>query len=346
MNFVNSKIRLTSYSKNELKKLFQSIGEKKYRGEQIFIWIYKNLEFNTGHMTDLSVELRDRLKKDFVIISINLIEEKSSTNTKKYLFKLNDNNYIESVIIYDKDRVTLCVSSQVGCKLGCKFCATGKMGFIRNLSADEIVCQYLLIQKILNKNISNIVFMGMGEPFLNYDNTIKAAEIFCDQKGASIAHRKITISTAGIIPAIKRFITENHKFRLAISLNSAIDKLRNKLMPINRKYNLESLKRVLKEYSKSSKKEITFEYVLIKNINDSKKNIDALYNYVKDIRCKINLIQYNPFNSIDMRPTDEKIMEFYYGLKEKGLTVNIRSSPGNEIKAACGQLSAGYLETK
>ena len=337
---------LTGYTREGLKKKFMELGFKSYRGEQVFLWIYNQMEFNPDNWTDIDLNLREELKKTAQVFNIKLIKKYKSkdNNTLKFLFELAEKEYIESVIIYDSNRVTICISTQVGCNLNCAFCATGKLKFIRNLSADEIISQFLIVQDNLNDKITNVVFMGMGEPFLNYDNTIRAAEVFADQKGVSIAQRKITISTAGIIPSIKRFIEEKHKFRLAISLNSAFDESRNSLMPVNKKYNLVELKKSLKNYYKISKKQLTFEYVLIKNINDSEKDANALYKFTKNIKCKINLIPYNPVDKTFKAPSDKKLMEFYYLLRENGLTVNIRDSQGGDINAACGQLTAGYLK--
>lgn len=339
---------LTSYTREELKKKFAELGLKSYRGEQVFLWIYKKMDFNPDNWTDINMDLRGDIKKNHIIFNIKLIKKYKSTdkNTLKFLFELSDKEYIESVIIFDSNRITLCTSTQIGCNLNCEFCATGKLDFKRNLSVDEIISQFLIVQDNMKEKITNVVFMGMGEPFLNYDNTIKAAKVFADQKGLSIAHRKITISTAGIIPSIKRFIEEKHKFRLAISLNSAFEESRSFLMPVNKKYNLKELKKSLKNYYNISKKELTFEYVLIENINDFREDAEALYEFTKNIKCKINLIPYNPVDKKFKAPSDKKLIEFYYFLREKGLTVNIRDSHGSDINAACGQLSAGYLDKK
>ncbi|MFC1725756.1 23S rRNA (adenine(2503)-C(2))-methyltransferase RlmN [candidate division KSB1 bacterium] len=337
---------VTNYTREELKTELKPFGGKSYSGEQIFQWVHKKLEFDLDKMTDLKKEFREELKNNIKIHTIELIKshESNENNTTKYLFQLQDNNFIESVIINESKRITLCVSTQVGCKLKCVFCATGKLGFMRNLETNEIVSQYLLVQGKIAQKITNIVFMGMGEPFLNFDNTIKSAEIFSDQKGASIAHRRITISTAGIIPEINRFIKDKYKFRLAVSLNSAIDKSRNMLMPINKKYNLEMLSNSLKDYHKISRKQLTFEYVLIEDVNDSEKDAEAVINFVKNIKSKINLIPYNPIDNNFKKISEEKLMQFYYMLKNKGLVVNIRNSQGYDINAACGQLTAGYIK--
>ena len=260
----------------------------------------------------------------------------------KYLIRLYDKNFVESVLIFEKNRITLCVSSQVGCPFGCSFCATGKMGFIRNLSTGEIVEQVLIISKDTKEKITNIVFMGMGEPFLNYDNVVKAISIISDNKGLAIPLRRITVSTSGVIEGIKRYYEEEQKFKLAISLNAPDQNKREKLMPVAKKYSLSNLFKVLKEYQHKMNKKITFEYVLIEGYNDTRVDIKNLLKLTLPLPSKINIIPYNPIDNFNGKPSEKKIYNFVMELKKKHKSVHIRKSMGEDISAACGQLSTQY----
>ncbi|MEK7728235.1 MAG: 23S rRNA (adenine(2503)-C(2))-methyltransferase RlmN, partial [candidate division KSB1 bacterium] len=259
-------------------------------------------------------------------------------DAEKFLFKLHDDLRLESVLMHEGDRHTLCVSSQVGCPIDCQFCATGKMGLLRNLSAGEIVNQFLTVRRLTLQPITNVVVMGMGEPMLNYEELIKACNILSDEEGPNLAQKHIVISTSGLIPKIRRFKEDGHKFRLAISLNATTDEVRNRLMPLNRKWPIADLLAAAKEYALASKQLVTFEYVLLAGVNDSLEDATRLKRLLRDIPCKVNLI---PFNAIDenfQRPGYEQIEAFYNRLKDMSAPVTVRWSKGDDIDAACGQL--------
>lgn len=335
------KINLTGLSYNEIYKFIEDIGEKKFRVSQLWSWIYQKrvLEFND--MTNISKELRKKLSKISYIGSLKLKKkEKSSiSGTCKYLWQLDDGRQIESVFIPEGRRLTLCISSQVGCPLGCKFCATARMGFIRNLNSFEIVSQVLAVTKDLGRKPTNIVVMGMGEPFLNYDNLIKSLYILNDQNGMAISHRRITISTAGIIPRIYQYLEEENPFKLALSLNATTDSARTAIMPVNKKYPLDKLMKAAKNYTKKSKKRITFEYILLKKVNDSPEDAERLLNMLKKIKCKLNLITYNQTSGGFSCPQESRIKNFTKHLKSLHAPVILRLSKGDDIKGACGQLA-------
>ena len=267
--------------------------------------------------------------------------ESKIDKSTKFLLQTNDNYNIETVSMIENNRHTVCLSSQIGCSVDCDFCATGKMGIIRNLSSGEIIEQIITIMNHINIPITNIVFMGMGEPFLNYKNVIKSCEILCDHNGFNLSSKRITISTSGILPKIDLFIKENHKYKIAISLNASNDKVRNEIMPINKKWNIESLIKSIKKYSFYESRPIMFEYVLLKNINDDKKDAIELANILKGIKCKVNLIPFNEIKGKYSRPDTDQINLFSKTLNESNpdLTVLTRWSKGEDINAACGQLA-------
>ncbi len=334
------KVPLTSYLPEELADLLQSWGQKKFRGLQVFSWINEKQATSFDEMTDLSLELRGLLNERTEIDRLRSMRmtESEDGSTNKFLFRLPDGKKVESVWMKEERRNTICVSTQVGCALGCSFCATAKMGWLRNLDAGEITEQVLNIHRAKNERATNIVFMGMGEPFLNYENTIKAAQILAHQKGLSIASRRITISTAGILPGIERYTREGHPFRLAISLNAPFQDVRTGIMPVSKKYTLAKLADAARRYSETANKPLTFEYVLLDGINDSPDDALRLLSVIKGIRCKINLIPYNSTGSDFRRPSAEKIDTFYRTLRGGHRVVNLRWSKGEKVKAACGQL--------
>ncbi len=344
------KIQLKGLTLEELQDYFISIGEKKFRGEQLFNWMYNHLVFDASELKNFSKELRKKIDETCELKTLTLVDKQFSncTSTQKYLFSTQDNKKIESVIIPDKGRNTLCISTQVGCPLDCKFCATGLMGFKRNLTAGEIVDQYLLAAKEYGKEkITNIVFMGMGEPLLNFQNTIKAVKIFTHELTKRLSRKKITISTSGIPHKIIELADYNLRVKLAFSLHSAFEDIRSKIMPINKKYSLKENLEALKYYAKKTKTRITFEYIMLKDINDRKEDIKALTKLCSQLPSKINVI---PFNSIKhMNPdgisaelestTHEKILNFVEQLRNNNITVFIRDTRGDDIAAACGQLA-------
>jgi len=340
----NKGIDIKNLTLTELEELILSLGEKRYRAHQIMRWMYHRNTSSFEEMTDLPKEFLGRIENAFHLSNLKPQKVKTSHDgTYKFLFELKDRNYIESVLIPEKKHRTICVSTQVGCALGCKFCLSGKDGLIRNLDTSEIVNQVCAIKNdfLIRDETLNIVFMGMGEPLANYENILKALKILTSPFGFNFSHRRITVSTAGLIPEIKR-LGQELPVNLAISLNAANNSLRNFLMPINKKYPLDKLLEVASKTPLPSRKRITFEYILIKNINDSLKDAEKLAKLLRYIRCKINLIPFNEHEGVEFkRPDDKAVDQFRHFLGSKNFTVMVRESKGNDILAACGQL--GYL---
>ncbi|MCX7797149.1 MAG: 23S rRNA (adenine(2503)-C(2))-methyltransferase RlmN [Melioribacter sp.] len=346
----NNKILLKGLTLSELQEYFVSVGEEKYRAEQIFNWLYNHIVFDADEIKNFPKDLRKKINEVCELKTLELVDKQYSikTATQKFLFATKDNKKIESVLIPDKERNTLCISTQVGCPLDCKFCATGLMGFKRNLTAGEIVDQYLLVAKEYGKEkITNIVFMGMGEPLLNFQNTLKAIEIFTHELTKGLSRLRITISTAGIPKKIIELADSGLRVKLAFSLHSAFEDIRSKIMPINKKYSLNENLDALKYYAKKTKTRITFEYVMLKDINDRKEDVKALKKLSSQLPSKINII---PFNSIKhMNPSGisatlestpyDKIIDFVEQLRKENITVFIRDTQGDDIAAACGQLA-------
>lgn len=342
MEFDEKKI-IKGMSLQEIQNLVADIGENHYRADQIYKWIYKYGVFSFSEMTDLKKELREKLSNKYALSTLKLKSEVKSNidSTKKYLFELNDGNSIESVYMIEGKRITSCLSTMAGCPIGCPYCATGSMGLKRKLTAGEIIDQFLWINENNSNKITNIVFMGMGEPFLNYDNTIKAAQIFSSDIGAGISAKKIVISTCGIIPEIYRCTDEEHKFKLAISLNATTDLQRNQLVPINRKYPLRDLLKAARYYTNKSKRRITFEYTLIFGVNDTNEDARRLIALLRDIPCKLNIIPYNESTFFDYRkPKEEEVERFIQIVHKAPFAVTVRRSKGTDIASACGQLYA------
>jgi 23S rRNA (adenine2503-C2)-methyltransferase len=322
----------------DLEKILEELGEKRYRSRQLALWIYAKGATSFDQMSDLSKDLREKLSEIAFIENIKLVKSQASQKdiSEKFLFELSDGEKIESVLMWEEKRVTLCLSTQVGCPLGCTFCATGKMGFKRNLTTGEIVDQAIALG---HHHITNAVLMGMGEPLLNYENTIKAIRIMNNEMGLSFPAKGITLSTAGIPSMIEKLAEEDFKIKLAISLNAPTDEIRNELMPINKKHPLSQLLKAVKNYTKKRKARVTFEYVLIKDVNDSEKDALALSKLIAGVSCKINLIPYNPVSDLPYeRPSEEKIKAFRDYLYPRCPTVTLRRSKGEDILAACGQL--------
>ena len=339
------KVNLKDLSLQEIEGLVFSLGEKSYRGRQIYEWVFQKDVSGIGEMTNLSIGLRNKLSELAYILRLSIADKRTSSDgTSKYLFILEDGNSIESVLIPDEDRLTLCISTQVGCKLNCTFCLTGKGGFIRNLSHYEIIEQILSVKRE-GHNITNVVLMGMGEPLDNYDNVIKSIKTMTSPHGLKIPAKRITLSTSGLIPEIKKLAKENLKINLAISLNASNNETRDKIMPVNKKYPIEELFKALKEYPLPPNRRITFEYVMIKGLNDSIEDAIRLSNLLKNIKCKINLIPFNSFEGSDYQAPDSmSVEEFQNLLISRHYTVIIRKSKGADICAACGQLRSTRLE--
>jgi 23S rRNA (adenine2503-C2)-methyltransferase len=335
---------LTGLLPEEISALLPKKKEK-YRGMQIFRWIHEHGVKSYDEMTNLSKAFREEIKEIFTIGAIEMVEVIHSSDgaTSKFLWSLNDGKRIESVIIRDKKRGTACISSQAGCKFGCSFCRTGEMGFKRNLTSGEIIDQIIKMKQHLKKTgekISNIVFMGMGEPLDNLDEVIRAIKIINMEEALEISQYKVTVSTCGITPGIAKLTSTFKKVGLAVSLNAPDDVLRSKLMPCNRAYPLNEMLKAAKAWAKSSGRRVTFEYILIDGINDSLKSARKLLEITKKVPSKINLIAFNEFEESDFRrPSDSRIEAFQRILVEGHATAIIRKSKGADILAACGQLA-------
>jgi len=322
-----------------MEDLVSSLGEKPYRVHQIYEWVFQKEVSSIGEMTNLSKNLRNQLSELSYISRLSIADKRvSKDGTEKYLLMLEDGNSIESVLIPDEDRLTLCISTQVGCKLNCAFCLTGKGGFIRNLNHYEIIEQILSVRRE-KKDIINIVLMGMGEPLDNYENVIKSIKTMISPHGLKIPAKRITLSTSGLIPEIKKLAKENLKINLAVSLNASDNETRDKIMPLSKKYPIEELLKTLKEYPLPPNRRITFEYVMIKRLNDSIEDAKKLSNILKGIKCKINLIPFNSYEGVDYEAPDYKNVEDFRNiLISQHYTTIIRKSKGADISAACGQL--------
>lgn len=331
---------IKDYNLDELKEEFIKIGEKSYRAEQVFKWLYQEEVTSFDDMTNLSLELREKLKKEFTLNNFKILKKQESVDgTKKYLFDVWDGNAIETVLMEYHHGKTICVSSQIGCKMGCKFCASTGIKFIRNLTSGEIVEQILAVQRDEKTKISNIVFMGIGEPLDNYDNVLKAINILNNPKGLNIGARHISISTSGIVPKIYELADRDYQFTLSISLHATNDEKRSKMMPINNKYNIEELMKACKYYIKKTNKRISFEYALAKDNNDNLEDAKELVKLLKGMLCHVNLIPINKIeNGQYIKSTNENIIKFRDYLNANGITATIRRELGSDIDAACGQL--------
>ena len=340
------KTDLTNLSLEQLTEFLVSLGLPKYRGIQVFAWLYRPHVTDFSQMTDLSKELRATLAARASFDWPHIAEvERSKDATVKYGFKLRDNNYIEAVLIPDEDRNTLCVSSQVGCAMGCEFCLTGAIGFKRNLTPGEIVGQVVRVRDRLLEahgspgGLNNLVFMGMGEPLANFDNLLVALDILLAQRGLDFSERRVTVSTCGLVPKILE-LGQKTKVNLAVSLHSVDDAIRSKLMPINNKYPVAEVLAACRNFSMPKRKRIMFEYILIRDLNDSEADAEKLAQKLKGIPCKINLLPYNESAGLPFRrPADAAIEHFQQTLRNAGYTVLLRSSRGADISAACGQLA-------
>ena len=335
------KHQLKDFNLEELEKFIISQGYPKYRAKQIYTWFFKNCISKTEEMHNLSNDLKMFINEACITETLTLSKKIESNETTKFLFQTQSNHLIESVSMIENDRHTICLSSQVGCALDCDFCATGKMGFKKNLSSGEIIDQLLFIKHNIKKPITNIVFMGMGEPFLNYRNVIKAADLIHDSQALNFGSNRITISTAGVLPKIDQFIADKVPYNLAISLNGANNTIREKIMPINRKWPIEDLITSSKVYNKLNRKKITFEYVLIDKVNDSVSDAYELASLLKNSSCKLNIIPFNEIGTEYKRPSNNRINNFVDTLKavQKGFKVLVRWSNGVDIDAGCGQLA-------
>ena len=326
---------------NELEDFLLNLNEKKFHATQIMDWLYVKRINSFDKMTNLSNELIKKLKDNFVFDKIVIIKKQSDDDVSKFLFKLNDGNHIEAVLMNHDYGNSLCVSSQVGCNMGCKFCESGRLKKVRNLTTSEMVLQILMIEKEIGIRISHVVVMGIGEPFDNYDNLVNFISIINYQKGINLGSRHITVSTCGIVPKIYEFANLPYQVNLAISLHAPTNDIRDKIMPINRVYKLEKLMDAVKEYLKISNRRVTFEYIMLDGVNDSKDCAMKLANLIRGMNAYVNLIPYNETENISFKRTEKKkILEFYDILKKENINVTIRREFGGNIDAACGQLRA------
>ncbi len=340
---IQEKKDIRDLSFEELVRYFESIKEKPFRAAQVFEWIYQKGVWSFGDMVNLPKDLRDRLKQDFNLQPNTIVEKKvSQEGTTKFLFELADHEQIESVLIPTKTRVTACISTQAGCKFGCKFCASGIGGWTRNLTCAEIVTQISHVREESLKHqrpLSNIVFMGTGEPLDNFPNLMKAIRIINSDKAINIGARHITISTVGLVPKIKELAQQNIQIELAVSLHGYDDESRGVLMPVNKKYPVEELMAACREYIQKTNRQITFEYILIRNITCTEKAALALGKLLKGMICKMNLIPYNPVFEFDHAPpTKLEMLAFKTRLSQLGIHATVRMPRGRDVAAACGQL--------
>jgi 23S rRNA (adenine2503-C2)-methyltransferase len=344
---------LKSLHLGELQEKLTQMGRRSFRAQQITSWLYKKRVKSIEQMTDLPLELRHDLAREFSVYQSETIRVLGSRDTtRKFLFRLNDGNLIETVLIpaspslYGErsDRRTICISTQVGCAYGCKFCASGLEGFARNLRANEIVDQILAVEESAGEKIDNIVFMGMGEPLANFDNVMRAITIINAEWGLGIGARHITVSTSGLAPQIRRLANDPLQIRLAVSLHGATDQVRDQIMPINRRYNIETLLAACNHYVSRKKQRLTFEYILIAGINDSDDQAHLLANHANRLAAKVNLIPYNTVESLPWsRPSRNRQEKFLSILRKRGIAATLRREKGHDIDAACGQLR---LQTK
>lgn len=323
----------------EMEEYFLNIGSKKFHAMQLFTWLYEKRVESYSEVTNIKKELLDNISRDYSIDRLKIVSVEEDVDVSKYLFELYDGEHIEAVLMRHDYGNSVCISSQVGCNMGCKFCESGRRKKIRNLETYEMVLQILMIEKLLGERVSHVVVMGIGEPFDNYDNLCRFLKIINHPKGMAIGARHITVSTCGVVPKVLEFSEFPLQINLAVSLHAPNNEIRDKIMPINKAYPLEKLIPALKTYLERTNRRITFEYILLKDINDSTKCAEELSKLVKGINCYINLIPYNETENIGFKRTNTiQIMRFYDILKKNNVNVTIRREFGGKISAACGQL--------
>jgi 23S rRNA (adenine2503-C2)-methyltransferase len=343
MNPIKKDIR--ALTKQQLRDFFVSIGDKSFRGNQVYEWLWIKSAHSFAEMTNLTKETRHLLEKNFIINHIKVdVMQRSNDGTIKNAVRLHDDLVVESVLIPTPKRTTACVSSQVGCSLDCKFCATARLKRMRNLNPDEIYDQVVAIDNqsrlYFDRPLSNIVFMGMGEPLMNYNNLLKAIDKITSKEGLAMSPKRITVSTSGVPKMIKKMADDNVKFKLAVSLHSAIDDIRTSIMPFNATFPLKDLREALEYWYSKTKNRITYEYVVWHGINDTKRDVEALIQFCKFAPSKVNLIEYNPIDDGEFQQADQKAINMYIDMLEaNNITVTVRRSRGKDIDAACGQLA-------
>lgn len=324
---------------SDLEEYFLNIGEKKYRAVQVYDWLYKKHVYNFNEFSNIKQSIIDKLNNDFTNEFINIEKVLEGTDVKKFLFRLLDGEKIEAVLMYHDYGLSVCVSSQVGCNMGCRFCESGRLKKVRNLEAYEIVEQIILIQKYIGKKINSVVLMGIGEPFDNYDNIIKFIRIINDAHGLAIGSRHITVSTCGLVPKIYEFSNLDLQVNLAISLHGATDEIRNSIMPVNKVYSLGVLMPAIRDYIAKTNRRVTIEYVMLNMVNDNVSDAEALAKLLKGMNVYVNLIPYNETKNIGFKKSSkDRIDKFYNTLVKNKINVTIRREFGGSIKAACGQL--------
>lgn len=336
---------IRSLSKEQLQDFFVSKGEKAFRGKQVYEWLWSKSAHDFNDMTNVSKEIREMLEQNFVINHTQIHQmQKSQDGTIKNAVQLFDELIVESVLIPTNSRTTACVSSQVGCSLDCNFCATARLKRMRNLNPDEIYDQVVTIDRQSRENhnrpLSNIVFMGMGEPLMNYNNVMKAIDKITSDEGLGMSPKRITVSTSGISKMIKKMADDGVKFKLAVSLHSAIEEIRNQIMPFTKNFPLTELREALQYWYSKTKSKVTYEYVVWKGINDDQKSIEALVKFCKYVPCKVNLIEYNPIDDGEFQQASSQAIDNYIAALERAnIVVKVRRSRGKDIDAACGQLA-------
>lgn len=329
----------------DLECYFESKNQKKFKATQTFEWIYKKRVTSFDDMRNVSKETISELKENFSFSRLEIIQKQEDVDVAKFLFKLDDNQKVEAVLMNHDYGNSLCISTQVGCNMGCSFCESGRLKKVRNLEVHEMVLQILMIEESLNIRISHIVLMGIGEPFDNYDNVIKFIDIINSGKGIDIGSRHITVSTCGIVPKIREFMNYDKQVNLAISLHAPNNEIRNKIMNINKAYPIEKIIKVVSEYINKTNRRVTFEYIMLKGVNDSIDCAIELSRLLKGLNCYVNLIPYNETTHIEYKKSSqESIMKFFDTLKKNKINVTIRREFGSKVNAACGQLRSHYEE--
>ena len=328
-----------SMTRKKLEDYFISNNDKKFRATQIFEWLYRKNITSFDEITNVNKDSIERIKQDFEINKIKIVAKQEDKDVKKYLFELADKNKIESVVMYHDYGISICISSQIGCNMGCAFCESGRLKKVRNLSSDEMLLQVLEAQNDINERISHVVIMGIGEPFDNYDNVIDFINIINDPYSLAIGARHITVSTSGIVPKIYEFAKDESQVNLAISLHAPNNEIRNKIMKINKAYDINEVIKAAKDYINKTNRKVTFEYIMLDGINDDEKCAKELSELLKGLNAYVNLIPYNETNNIGFkRSKKENIDKFYDILKKNNINVVIRREFGSKVSAACGQL--------
>jgi len=336
---------LMNITREDLEKYFLSINEKKFKALQIFEWLYDKKIYDIDLFSNIKKEVRDKLKTDFEINFIKIKRHEQDSDTEKFLFELKDNQFVEAVLMRHDYGLSVCVSSQVGCNMGCAFCESGRLKKVRDLNAFEMVEQIILIEKEIGERISSVVIMGIGEPLDNYENVIKFIKIINDAKGLAIGARHITLSTCGLVPKIYELAKLPLQINLAISLHASNNELRTQLMNVNKAYNLSQLLTAVKDYIHQTNRRVTIEYVMLNMVNDNEDNAIELANLLRGMNVYVNLIPYNETSHIEFKKSSKnRVMKFYDVLKKNNINVTIRKEFGSKISAACGQLRSKEVE--